>query len=537
MSAKAFVALSKFGDVIQSLAIIEREYKKTGKKPAVITSEKYSEVFEGCSFVGKVIIYKGKWSDLHGAIKFAKSMFNDVEILQCHGENFPFQQTKPSFQHEVYDRAGLLGEWPNLRPTFDQRDSKREEALIAGHGLNEGKFILLADHGESSQFPQIEELKLMLNMKFGQDYKIVPLSKIKAHRIYDLLGIYERAVALVTTETVHTHLAWATNVPMFVLSANGWRGSAFRKDFAFYLKYADWERRKLDLIAAIEKFLNKSPLMKITTFETICPHGYNISSVIYEGNPVYTYRYHSGNWKTNLMICANGKQLPLQVDEIIKNYSAEDARIWTLDGKLFGIYTVAAEVQGHWKCYQAYGEITHADDEWHIGHIQIKYAGNDFTGTNKNFVPFVVDGKAHLIYGIRGTEQIVLSLDYHEIRGTHISVAPKWPYGEIRGGIVLARGDTLLRFFHSRKDYPDRSICYFVGAAIMEAKPPFRTLSVCKAPVLQGDDEFVAGCKHWKGRVVFPLGAIQTDDKILLSYGHNDCGCRIVELSEGDLNL
>ena len=106
---KCFIALGKFGDCISALPIIEREYKCSRKKPDVISSDKYSSVFHGVTYVNKVVLFPGKWSDLHGAIKFAKANYNDVEILQCHGENFPFKQTKPSFQHEVYDRAGLLG--------------------------------------------------------------------------------------------------------------------------------------------------------------------------------------------------------------------------------------------------------------------------------------------------------------------------------------------------------------------------------------------------------------------------------------------
>lgn len=534
---KCFIALSKFGDIIQALPIIEREYKKSHKKPDVITSEKYSSVFHGLTYVRKVIIYGGKWSDLHGAIKFAKSMYNDVEILQCHGENFPFKQTKPSFQHEVYDRVGLLDQWQSSKPRFDRRDASREKSLLASLGIGSDKFILVGDQSESSPFKQIEELKVMLNTKFGEAYKIILLSRVRAEKIYDLIGLYDQAAALVTTECVHTHLAWASNVPMFVLSADGWRGSAFRRNFAFYLKYADWERRKNDFMASIESFLVKKPAVKTVSFDTSKPFGYNLSSVDFNGHRIYCYRYHVGNWKTKLMICLESIQLSLHVDPAIENHSIEDCRLYEFNGKLHGVYTVAAEVQGTWKCYQAYGEIAYDGNEWRIGHIQIKYPGNDFSSLNKNWVPFVENGKTNFIYGIRGDFQVVLELDSDRISRTYNSPAPKWEHGEIRGGVILPRGDTLLRFFHSRKEYPDKSFSYFIGVSIMEGKSPFKTLNICKAPILSGDDEFVPFCKHFKGRVVFPLGAIQNGDKILLSYGQNDCQSRISELSESDLNL
>lgn len=532
------ILLGKYGDCVNALPIIEHEFKKTGKKQDVITSDKFSSVFHGVTYVKRAIIYPGKWADLHGAIKFAKGIFNEVVILQCHGENFPFKQTRLSFQHEVYDRAGLLGLWPTMRPNFDRRDYGREKTLMEGHGLLDGKkYILIADHSESSQFKQIEELKVMLNTKFGNEYKIVLLSSIKAHAIYDLLAVYERASAIVATESVHTHLAWATNVPMFVLSADGWRGSAFRKQFKFYAKYSDWERRKQDLISALQKFLSNGDSTEPLIFSFEKPFGYNLSSIEFDGKGFHFYRHHSGNWKTKIQIYVDGKEFPLKVDEKIENHSIEDLRAFQFNGKLHGVYTVAAEINGNWKCYQAYGEITNEGGQWRIGHIQIKYPGNDFNGTTKNFCPFVQDDVLHFIWGISGASQVVLEMDHDRVRKAHHSPAPRWEHGEIRGGIVIPKDDTFLRFFHSRAEYPDKTFRYFVGCALMERKSPFRTLKICKAPVLQGDDEYIHGCRHWKGSVVFPLGAIDRADKILLSYGKNDCECRILELAENDLNL
>ena len=476
---KCFVALSKFGDIVQSLGIIEHEFNKTGKKPHVVTSDKFASIFEGLSYVGKVIKFTGRWGDLHGGIKLAKSTYDDVVVLQCHGEKFPFQQTKPSFQHEVYDRVGLLGQWAYMKPNFDRRSFAREKALLDGHGLTGSKYILVADHSESSQFKQIEELKVMLATKFGAEYKIVLLSTIRAQKIYDLLGIYEKAAALVSTESVHTHLAWATNVPMFVLAANGWRGSAFRKEFQFYAKYSDWEFRKNDLISALQQFLNKDEPEIPFTIKTEKQFGYNLSSINFGGNFIGAYRYHSGGWKTKLMIRTGIGEFPLQVDDKIENYSHEDLRLFEFNAKLHGVYTVAGEFNGSWKCYQAYGEIKNVGDVWSIGHIQIKYPGNDFSGTTKNWCPFVYDGDLYFIFGIRGAGQVVLGVDHDRVRITHQSPAPQWEHGEIRGGIVLPRADSFLRFFHSRAEYPDKSFRYHVGCCQMEAKPPFKTLKIC----------------------------------------------------------
>ena len=133
----------------------------------------------------------------------------------------------------------------------------------------------------------------------------------------------------------------------------------------------------------------------------------------------------------------------------------------------------------------------------------------------------------------------MLGVDHDRVRITHQSPAPQWEHGEIRGGIVLPRADSFLRFFHSRAEYPDKSFRYHVGCCQMEAKPPFKTLKICKAPILVGDDEYTPGCKHWKGNVVFPLGATQREKHFLalLSYGKNDCSCQSIKLTEEDLKL
>ena len=46
-------------------------------------------------------------------------------------------------------------------------------------------------------------------------------------------------------------------------------------------------------------------------------------------------------------------EFPLQVDDKIENYSHEDLRLFEFNAKLHGVYTVAGECNGSWKCYQA----------------------------------------------------------------------------------------------------------------------------------------------------------------------------------------
>lgn len=538
------ICSGKFGDIVQILPILYHEFKKTGEIQTVITSEKYGELFSACSYVNKVLSPE-KWGSLSETIKWSKERYEEVKILQCHGDKFPFDQTQKSFQQEVYLRAGLLHEWDKLELVFDQRDEKRERTLISaniprgkGQGRPFAKYILLGDVSESSPFDKIEELATLLQVNFGQEYRIIRLSIIKADKIYDLLGLYDKAAALVTIETVHVHLSQASKVPTFVLAIDGWRGSAFRKKFGFYMNYSEWSERSGELIEAIKNNLVKKEPMKVIQFQTAQNNGYNLSMIDFQGKRYFTYRYHFGGWKTRLAITgSDGNDLELMVDPLIEQFSREDLRLFILEGKLHGAYTVSNANGNEFMCYMAYGEITKDESGYKISHIQIKRQGNDFTGTTKNWTPFVIENRLYLIYGISGTNQIVLEIHGNQVLAEHSSPAPQWGYGQIRGGAVIARGDTLLRFFHSRQQYANKSFRYFVGAAIMEGRAPFKTLAISKIPILRGDGEFFPNCKHWKNNVSIAYGSIQEGDKILLSIGKNDCRCLVYELQESDLNL
>lgn len=126
----------------------------------------------------------------------------------------------------------------------------------------------------------------------------------------------------------------------------------------------------------------------------------------------------------------------------------------------------------------------------------------------------------------------------------HETPAPKWPWGPIKGGTppVLHDGK-LLRFFHSttEKEFGPHPRRYYVGALLMEPKPPFKVLRVSSKPILYGSEIDDVRVKdrppHWKANVVFPGGAIPKGDGWILAVGVNDCQCVLAKVGENDLNL
>src|SRR5208282_5884393 len=112
----------------------------------------------------------------------------------------------------------------------------------------------------------------------------------------------------------------------------------------------------------------------------------------------------------------------LTVPDLPKDYSIEDGRCFVLGGKVHAAYVVSAQIDGHFRCYIAYGEIR----DGQLGHIQVQYNGNDFSGQTKNLVPFVHDDMLYLIYGIKGNSQIVIHVDGKRVLAEHSSPGHTW---------------------------------------------------------------------------------------------------------------
>ncbi len=525
--SKAYLQLGKLGDVISILGILYHEFQATGQKQFLVVGREFASVLEGVSYV-EPVIWKGAAGDLAGAILFAKKRYSQLIVLQTWADNIQIRQTTPSFQLDQWQRAGCAEhfyEWPLV---FDQRDITREPV-----NLSPEPYILYGDHSQSSPFLHKEELAAMLKAEFPK-HRIIRLSEIRVDRFFDLLGLFDRAAALVTVETAHVHLSKASPVPTFVLAANGWRGSAWHPKFKLHMRYAAWERRKDKFIDAVRRTVNGEPEpFQVEKMGTLYDHGYNPSIVQLGDQVVGTYRYHDrGDWRTTLAFHDGEKTVKLQVPQQFRNYSHEDARCFVLNGNLHAAYVVAIESEKTFRSVVAYGEIR----DGKLDCIQVQYPGNDFSGLQKNWLPFVRNDVLYFVHGIKGGNQIVLRVDYDRVRSEHLSPGPGWSWGEIRGGAIVPHAGKLLRFFHSR--IGEHAVGkYFIGAALMESEPPFKTVAVSTKPIIEGDERWTPNCKHWKQNVAFPLGCVARDGKFLLSFGRNDSEACVAELSYDNLFL
>lgn len=536
--SRAWLQLGKSGDLLSCLPILQNEYRITGEPQNLVVAYDYSKMLTRCKFINRVV-YKGDFSDLSGAIKFAKAKFDTVIVPQVYGREFPIKHKHPSFQHDQWDRAGYLDKWDTLglelpRPHYADSLAKKY--------IGDKRVILFADHSQSSPFPFKDELAAMLESEFGKTHAILRLSEVRLENPLDLLAIYDGAELLVSVETFHLHLSIAAKLPVIALATDRpsrWHGTAYQKRFRFYCRYGEFQLRKHELLQHAKDAIEKREPVKVSRVETAFKNGYNCASIKWQDKSILAYRHHeNGNPKTVLAIQEGGIAKKLQV-KLPSAYSLEDGRLFQHQGKLWLSYVVSMWPQ-HAQCVMGYGELVMDDGEWKIlKHLQPKCPGNDFTSMQKNWVFFDHAGALYCIHGIANGQQTVLQIEGEKVVAQHKSPAPTWGFGEIRGGVVVPYRGAYLRFFHSRTEPTSRALDwrYNIGVAVMGAEPPFNTLSVSPVPILTGNEKYNPSCHHWKGNVVICYGAVEAGDSFHLSVGLNDCESAIVEVSKERLPI
>lgn len=269
------VLLGRTGDSILMMPAFREIHRRTGLKPKIIVSTEYADVYEGISYA-EPIPQKLHW---YGGIPKAKAIaaalsegyrvpqwWNDPcpippqyrgnFPLQCHGHNHGVNlDLWPNFMASMYERCGFTQqEMLRLPLVFDQRSPARETALL-NHiwptSMRKKPLLLFNVTGISSPFGFWPELHPVV-FSFGKDFHIVDLGKIKAPRIFDLLGAYDVAAGLITCDTATLHLAQASRVPTIAMTVDGWTGSTVRCNASLQFSYNQTPRRLQEVASVLQ---------------------------------------------------------------------------------------------------------------------------------------------------------------------------------------------------------------------------------------------------------------------------------------------
>ena len=537
-----YVQNCKTGDILSILPILYQRFKETGQKQALMVSKDFKDVLDGCSYIVPEI-WDSDWQDLIGALASARKKYKDVVSLSTFGRGSVIPHNTPSFQLDQWNNAGCLdkfGQWPLV---FDQRSPEREKRLVESTLPKAEPFILLGDHSQSSPFEHMDDLYQLIKKHFTA-FTIIRLSEVKAEKIYDLLGLYDRAATLVTIETMHLHLSAASEVPVISLVTDKpefWHGSAWHPRFRLHVRYSDYNHRKPEIVRSISDAINskKPPQVSVTGIG-----GYNMSVFKNNGTNAAVYRWHPNKkfWRTELALNDGTVVRKVIPPDKYKDYSIEDGRVFMHNGKPHISYTVVQAPQNVFNCVVQYGALVQDGDVWRIiGSHQPKYGKNDFTSMEKNWSFWSHGQKIYAAYQ-RSPEQIVLHIHESRVVQEFKTNTPEtWQWGQIRGGTdPIPHNGLLLQFFHTlhRNNKSKEWWTYYTGALLMEPEPPFQIVRVSSFPILAGNERYFPNIKQWKPRCFLPYGAIKNDDgSFLVSLGYNDSATATVRLTEADLNL
>lgn len=216
----AIFLLGKSGDILNSLPIA-KHLADTEGKPDWVVAQKYRTILLCASYVNPVPV-AFHINEAHRALKFCAAKYDQLLVAQAYGKTWMGRRDKPhnvcawltcGFTEEQFhdvDRFPLV---------LDRRDRAREDFLYRRHVKSDRPLILLAvGCARSAPFASHGIFTAAIQRKWGESCFILDLCKIKAARLYDLLGIMERARLLITADTSALHLvAAAPRVPTIVL--------------------------------------------------------------------------------------------------------------------------------------------------------------------------------------------------------------------------------------------------------------------------------------------------------------------------------
>lgn len=271
-----FVHLGKFGDIMIMLPAFKAVADELGKPVVCIVSTAYSSIFDGVSYVEPLPVglhwWKGvgqarkmaeswglkpivvKWWDEPGAKPPGPAQPGRTITLKIHGHMRTVDASEwDSFQASQWRYAGFTMEqfaaWPMV---FDQRDPHRESVLRSRcFSGNRPKLLVNLSKSGTSPFPHAAQVMALVA---GKGFDIVHLDRIKAYRIYDLLGLYDHAAMLVTSDTATLHLAGASNVPYIAFINNGGAGSIPKGNCVLSIRYGDFHQQIGRFVETLKSF-------------------------------------------------------------------------------------------------------------------------------------------------------------------------------------------------------------------------------------------------------------------------------------------
>jgi hypothetical protein len=244
------------------LPALLQKYNRTGVKPVLLCCEEFASILDGVSYVEPFVVYGIPWTTgVRRALAAAREYYDDVYVPKwwdCAGmepppppPHEPFteldirgrkiivsQREWDSYQYSQWKACGFtrqeLLDWPLV---FDKRDPKREQLLASTTLRPNLPNVIYNFTGISNPMGFEPEVIRALAPLRGR-VNFVDLGRVRATRIYDMLGLYDRSLCLISGDTATLHLASASKVPLIALLADGGAGSIVKGNEILRLRYS-----------------------------------------------------------------------------------------------------------------------------------------------------------------------------------------------------------------------------------------------------------------------------------------------------------
>lgn len=252
---KTFVELGRAGDILNVFPLAKREFDRTGIRPRIMIAAPFADLLEGISYATP-LVWPGVFDDIGPAAWTAKQQPGEVVICQIYGHNWVIPRRCTSFLRESWALARADVPWGSLPLVFDRRNARRERAVVRDLiGASRKKIVLVSARGFSAPFPGADIcVPALLEVQLGPKFKVVDLSHFRAPRMFDLLGVYDRAHCLLSIDTGTKHLAPASDVPVISLvDSERWPASAWRPREVARFLYREFPARALDIVQAVSR--------------------------------------------------------------------------------------------------------------------------------------------------------------------------------------------------------------------------------------------------------------------------------------------
>lgn len=237
----ACVMLGRLGDIINILPVL-RHIAESYAKPHLIVSREFLPLLDGISYVEPYPVDL-PYDQILSAINLAEKEFAHVIVAQIWGKGWTQPKLTEAYNKEAWLQTGFLHRFddPAWLPVFDQRNLAREKSLcVKLQGLEKPMLLVKLDGSVSSPCHDCPALLPLIVKRFGQDFNVINLSEVRSERIFDLLGLMDRAACLVSVDTSLLHLAGATTVPTVALvNPAQWLGTLPRCNCVRKLTYTE----------------------------------------------------------------------------------------------------------------------------------------------------------------------------------------------------------------------------------------------------------------------------------------------------------